>query len=77
MFNGKKIKELDAKISELEQRVETLVKTVKEQNEEIDRLYMSFIKQDTAKAIKQEQSQSKKKYRPRKKNGKENTEATK
>ena len=69
MFNGKKIKELDAKISELEQRVETLVKTVKEQNEEIDRLYLSF--------IKQEQSQPKKKYRPRKKNGKENTEATK
>lgn len=80
MFYGKKIKELEARVIALEGQVKELTVSVSEQNSQIDAL-VDLFKAQQAKAplveevtTKPAQTQ-KPKYRPKKKNGKENPAA--
>ena len=73
MFYYKQIKELQKKVDEMESQVIDLTTKVLEQSNEIDKLYALFVNLTTNNGQKQK---PKPKYRPRKKNGKENTEAT-
>ena len=76
MFNGKKIKELEEKVDDLELRIADLAYKVNRQSDDIDKLYVVFANK-IAKIQTQEKTQTqeskpkaKPKYRP-KKNGKE------
>lgn len=43
MFNNKKIKDLEVRLNDLEDRVRRLALRIQEQSEEIDKLHMLFV----------------------------------
>lgn len=86
MFFNKKIKEIEARVDALEERVHELAHKAHEQEQEIDKLYALFVSKfmdtkPTEQKAEPKSEQKPKNYRPRRRakkmmDGKENTEAT-
>jgi hypothetical protein len=74
MFNRKKIIDLQTRVSELEAKADVLADRLSKAYKEIEGIYMTIAEMNPAKNPVIEQ---KPKYRPKKKNGKENTKANK
>lgn len=76
MFYGKKIKELEARVAELEVRTDILAEKVSQQSKEIDNLYALFVNQQPVAenpVVAPAPEKKPRRYRTRRKNGKENT----
>jgi uncharacterized coiled-coil protein SlyX len=77
MFYYKKFQELKSRVDEIEKRVHELAHKFHEQAKEIDHLYALLVNQKPAVVEKPATESKTKRYRTRKKNGKENTETSK
>ena len=76
MFNRKKIIDLQIRVSELEAKADILADRLSKAYKEIEGIYMTIAEMNPAKNPVVE-SKPKPKFRPKKKNGKEDNKATK